>query len=86
MPIAGIDPASTELPRWRGLTILNDLDHSTTLDTCNNFENIKSILETRVNTTGMVQNIIEHESATYDTIYHVKSSICINSKSCLELH
>ena len=43
-------------------------------------------LESRVNTTGMVQNIIEHESATYDTTYHVKSSIVLRIKSCLELH
>ena len=51
----------------------------------NNFKNIKFISESRVNTTGMVQNIIEHESATYNTTYHVKSSICINSKKLFRI-
>ena len=62
----------------------------------NNFKNIKFISESRVNTTGMVQNISEHESAIYDTTYHVKSSIVlrikvvqncisINSKNCLRI-
>ena len=43
----------------------------------NNFKNIKFISESRVNTTGMVQNISEHESAIYDTTCHVKSNIVL---------
>ena len=62
----------------------------------NNFKNIKFISESRVNTTGMVQNISEHESAIYDMTYHVKfhivliikvvqNCISINSQLCLRI-
>ena len=33
----------------------------------------------------MVQNIIEQESARYDTTHYVKSSISINSKICFRI-
>ena len=41
---------------------------------------ILRLLEIRVNTADIVQNIIEQKSARYDTTHYFRPSISINSK------